>query len=374
MKKMESRVRLEIDLGKLRSNFLAISEHVAPAGVVAVLKANAYGLGVRPIAKLLAGCGAAGFGVAEVNEALELADFGLPIRVLGNLLPAEVPPAVEAGIICPVCDAESADRLEAEGAKQAKKVRVQVAVDTGMGRLGFLADDALEAVKQLAARPHLELFGIYCHCPVAYAKFDPFTDGQIVRFKKLLSRLGDAGFRFAEVHMAASDAINHFPEASRLPFNRVRAGINLYGYCDNTVAHAMKLEGVVTLKTGIAQVRELPAGTTLGYGRTYKLRKATRVGTIAAGYADGLPLALSNRGYVLVRGSYCPVLGRLSMDYTTICLDHVPEAKCGDEVVCIGSQDGASISLEEWAQLKGTHAYELLCSIGTRVERVYTGA
>ena len=176
---------------------------------------------------------------------------------------------------------------------------------------------------------------------------------------------------FVERHMAASDAINNFPASTLAPFNMVRTGINLYGYCDNEVAHTMDLQGVVELKTRLAAVRKLPAEATIGYGRTYKLRKNTIVGTIAAGYADGLPLALSNRGYVLINGKFCPILGRLSMDYTTVLLDEVPEAKCGDEVVCIGTQGENSILLEEWAQLKGTHAYELLCSFGSRVKRIY---
>jgi len=118
-------------------------------------------------------------------------------------------------------------------------------------------------------------------------------------------------------------------------------------------------------------VRVLAEGASIGYGRTHRLLKETRIGTIAAGYADGLPLALSNRGYVLVNGRLCPVLGRISMDYTTISLEDAPDARPGDEVVCFGRQGDRTITLEDWAQLKGTHAYELLCAIGTRVERSY---
>ncbi len=356
----------------LRHNFDTIAKKVAPGKVVAVLKANAYGLGVKPIADLVAkhpDC--AGFGVAEVREALELTGFKLPIRILGNLLPGEITPAVEANLIAPVCDLASAELLSAEAARQHKRIRVQIAVDTGMGRLGFRYENAFEQIMQVARIPNLDLFGLYCHCPVAYSKYDPFTEVQISRFKALLLRLSEAGISFAEVHMAASDAINNFAECSRAPFNRVRAGINMYGYCDNEVAHTMDLHGIVSLKTRLAQVRTLPAEATLGYGRTYKLRRESRIGTIAAGYADGLPLALSNRGYVLIGGQFCPVLGRISMDYTTVLLDNVPEAVCGDEVVCIGTQGENSITLEEWAQLKGTHAYELLCSVGSRVERIY---
>lgn len=371
MNVQESRVRLEVSLTKLRHNFQTISDRVKPAGVIAVLKANAYGLGVRPIAELLAQCGAAGFGVAEVNEALELTRIGLPVRILGNLLPGEVEAAVANDIICPVCDLEGAERLNNEATKQNKKVRIQIAVDTGMGRLGFRYEHALPQILRLKNFPNLIPFGIFSHCPVAYSKYDNFTALQIERFKQLIASLQENGMTFVERHMAASDAINNFPTSTLDPFNMVRTGINLYGYCDNEVAHTMDLHGVVELKTRLAAIRHMPAEATIGYGRTYKLRKNTLVGTIAAGYADGLPLALSNRGYVLINGRFCPILGRLSMDYTTVLLDEVPDAKCGDEVVCIGSQGGNSISLEEWAQLKGTHAYELLCSFGTRVKRIY---
>ena len=369
MNKMESRVRLEVDLAKVRHNFETIAGRVAPGKVISVLKANAYGLGVRPIAGMLASCGSAGFAVAEVNEALELIDLGLPVRVLGNLLPAEIAPAVEAGLVCPVGDLEGATRLSAEAEKQRRNVRIQLAIDTGMGRLGILAANAAAAVEAIAKLPRLELYGIFCHCPVAYNKYDEFTVGQIVRFKALLSELADRGFSFKEIHMAASDAINNFPEAVRLPFNRVRAGINLYGYCDNEVAHTMDLRGVVTLKTRLAAADgRLSAGSTAMAPRAQN-RPASAPSRPATPTVCRwrCPIAACE----MLTSALCPVLGRLSMDYTTILLDHVPEAQCGDEVVCIGEQNGNSISLEEWAQLKGTHAYELLCSIGTRVERVY---
>ena len=145
------------------------------------------------------------------------------------------------------------------------------------------------------------------------------------------------------------------------------------GYYDNEVRQSMRLSPVVELKTRLAAVRILAAGSCIGYGRMHRLARPTRVGTIAAGYADGLPLALSNRGYVLVNGELCPVLGRISMDYTTISLENAPEAKPGDEVVCIGRQKDRFIPFEEWAQLKGTHVYDLLCSIGMRVRRRYLG-
>ena len=144
----------------------------------------------------------------------------------------------------------------------------------------------------------------------------------------------------------------------------------MYGYYDNEVDQSMRLLSAIELKTRLDAVPRSSCRSSIGYGRMHRLARPTRVGTIAAGYADGLPLALSNRGYVLVNGVLCPVLGRISMDYTTISLDNAPDARPGDEVVCIGRQGDQFISLEDWAQLKGTHVYELLCSFGTRVHRL----
>ena len=369
--KRESRVRLEVDLKKLSGNFTEVRRRVAPAGVMAVLKANAYGLGVLPVAEVVKAAGAACFGVAEINEAIELVPLGLPVQVLGNLLPDEVEPAVEYGIVCPVSDLDMAKKISAEAVRQGKHVKCAVAVDSGMGRLGVQVAAAGREIPAMRGLPNLELVGIYSHFSNAYQRHDDYTLRQMALFKALLTELAAEGMNFPLVHIAASDALNNFPESTRAPFTLCRCGINMYGYCDPEVRPAMNLTPVVELKTRLAAVRVLPEGASIGYGRTHRLLKDTRVGTIAAGYADGLPLALSNRGYVLVNGRLCPVLGRISMDYTTISLEDAPDARPGDEVVCFGRQGDRAITLEDWAQLKGTHAYELLCAIGTRVERSY---
>ena len=369
----QNRVRLEVNLDALAANFHNIREHVAPCGVMAVLKANAYGLGVQPIARLLKRAGAAAFGVAELNEALQLTELGLPVQILGNLLPEEIAPAVAAGIVCPLNDLGKAREIDAEAARQGRVVDCAVTIDSGMGRVGLPAASAFEDVVAMTRLQHLRLIGIYSHFSSAFMRHDDYSFYQMALFKKLLAQLAQAGISFPQVHIAASDALNNFPESTRFPFTLVRSGINMYGYCDEAVSPALRLTPVVELKTSLAAVRTLPAGSCIGYGRMHKLYRESRVGTIAAGYADGLPLALSNRGYVLIRGELCPVLGRISMDYTTVLLDQVPEAACGDEVVCVGRQGEHEISLDDWARFKGTHAYELLCSIGTRVGRVYLG-
>jgi len=368
------RVWLEISLSTLRENFRKIADAVAPCAVVGVLKANAYGLGVRPIAGALQEAGCAAFGVAGLEEALALSDLGLPVQILGSVLPDEVPEAVNAGIVLPVTDRETAERISAEARKRDRRTPVHFLVDTGMGRLGILARDAAATIAQAAALPGLDVQGIYSHFPVAYRGGSDYTEAQITCFLELLQILEARGIRFAWRHIANSDAVNNFPRTCRPPFNAVRTGINLHGSFDTEGRRALDLKSVLTLKTRLAAVRNLPAGSCLGYGCTHRLPRDTRVGTIAAGYADGLPLALSNRGHVLVRGQSCPVLGRVSMDYTTVSLEKVPDAVCGDEVVCLGGSGPESVSVEDWATLKGTHSYDIICSFGSRVRRCYMGS
>lgn len=366
------RVSLEVNLTRLQKNLTAIKELVHPLKVIGVLKANAYGIGVFPVAEALVNAGVKGFGVAELREALALKPLGLPIQILGGVLEEEIPQAVAEGIILPVTDLETAELINTEALRQKKRTPVELLIDTGMGRLGFLAQEALQAIPLIAALPGLDAGGIYSHFPVAYrGEDDAFNRRQLSLFMTLLDNLAEQGLRFPKVHIANSDAVNNLPWTYKKPFTHVRVGLNLHGSFESEGNRAVTLESIFTLKTRVVSIRTLPAGMTVGYGRTYTLKQPTRVGTIAAGYADGLPLALSNRGYVLVRGKPCPVLGRLSMDYTTISLENAPEASRGDEVVCLGRDGDEEITVDAWAQLKGTHAYDIICSFGNRVSRRY---
>ena len=383
---MKRRVIVEIDLKALVRNYRKIAAHVKPMKVLCVLKANAYGLGVGAYAKALAHAGCADFGVAEPFEAMELrkvfADLpdtgkAVPsVQILSSVLPDEIGPMVRAGVILPVIDLETAKLISAAATKAKTVARVHFKLDTGMGRLGILATGedgvahAVETMKAVAALPNLDCEGVFSHFPMAYDPKDPFTARQIARFKAVVAAAEKAGMRFRKIHIAASDAINNFPETARAPFTMVRTGINLHGSFDPYGRKALKVEPVLTLKTRVAQVRELPAGTTLGYGRTWCLNAPARVATISAGYADGLPLALTNRGSVFIGGRRCKIIGRISMDYTTVDVSDVPDVKPGDEVVCFGKCGKDAITPDDWAALKGTHAYDIICSLGNRVQRI----
>jgi len=374
---LKRRVWVEINLGTLRKNFDRIAAAVRPARVLCVMKANAYGLGVEPYAAALAQTDCAGFGVAEPFEALQLvalqrtAPAPRPVQILSSVLPDEIEPMVEAGVTLPVVDLPTAQRISAAAQKLKTTAKVHFKLDTGMGRLGILAPDAPRVIREVKRLPHLDCEGVFSHCPMAYDPSSTFTEDQIDLFTSILADVAKSGITFRVVHIAASDAINNFPRAAQPPFTQVRTGINLHGSFDPNGKRALQVESVLTLKTRVAQVRDLPPGTTLGYGRTWCLNRTTRVATISAGYADGLPLALTNRGHVLIQGVPCPVIGRISMDYTTVDVSRVPSVFPGDEVVCLGRSGSHQITPDDWGALKGTHAYEIICSLGNRVERVY---
>ena len=392
---MKRRVVVEIDLKALVRNYRKIAAHVKPAKVLCVLKANAYGLGVADYAKALAKAGCTMFGVAESFEALELRralgssvsslkssakdlrrkteDAKCEIQILSSILPDEIPERVKAGVILPVIDVATAKLISAAAVKAKTVAKVHFKLDTGMGRLGILAKDALRVMREVKKLPNLDCEGVFSHFPMAYDPKDPFTKRQIVLFKGIVAAAEKEGFTFKKVHISASDGINNFPETAKKPFTVVRTGINLHGSFDPYGRKALKVEPVLSLKTRVAQVRELPAGTTLGYGRTWCLNKATKVATISAGYADGLPLALTNRGFVFIGGKRCKIIGRISMDYTTVDVSDVKGVRPGDEVVCFGKCGKDSITPDDWANLKGTHAYDIICSLGNRVERIAIG-
>lgn len=367
----QRRVNLDIQLDILRGNYLRIAGAVSPCSVLAVLKADAYGLGAVPIARVLRDTGVLGYGVAELREAMDLVSLGPPVLILGEVLPDEIAAAVENSIMLPVSGIHSAYLINETAERLGKRAKCHIVVDTGMGRLGVLLSEALVAITKIATLPGLDCVGIYSHCPIAYRRDISFTLRQLKEFAGLIAELELRGITFQWRHIANSDAINNFPESFHPPMNVVRTGINLYGSFETLGRRSLEVHPVLTLRTHLVAVRSLPADATIVYGCSYRAFSPMRVGTISAGYADGLPLALSNRGHVLVGGRLCPVLGRVSMDYTTIDLGQVPNARPGDEVICLGGSGVSAISVEDWAQLKGTHSYDVVCSIGTRVRRNY---
>ena len=365
-----SRIWLEVDLDILSENFKRIREAVKPLKVMAVLKANAYGLGVIPVAECLLESGADGFCVAELREALQLQKYGKPVQILGGLLDFELEEAVKNHFILGITDYKTAKKISDESVRQGVTTEVHFKIDSGMGRLGILAEEAVTVAKEAAKLPNLDCCGIYSHFPAAAN--DDLSIEQASTVLHIADRLEAEGISLKKRHIANSDAINLCRFATVAPFTQVRAGIDLHGSFNTDGERELGLRPVVSLKTRVVQVREMPAGHTIGYNRICRLPVKTKVATIAAGYADGIPLNLSNRGYVIIHGQLCPIIGRISMDYTTVRVDALTEELLpGEEVIFIGEDGSNRISIADWANCKGTHPYEILCSIGPRVNRIY---
>lgn len=352
---MASRLQLSVDTDAVARNMEHIRRRAGNCAILAVIKANAYGLGALQMGGFLKKQGASAFGAATLDEALALVPLGLPVQILGALLPEEIAPAVAAGLRCPVDSPETAERLSKEAVRQGKTVDCEIAVDTGMGRLGLIAgDDAAAAIRRIAGLPNLELNGLYAHFSSAGEPHGEYTALQLKRFLDLFRKLD---MPFKRVHHAATEGIELVDEAVRPPFTQVRAGLGMY-------------RDALTLSARLGAVRRLKKGSFLGYSRTYRLERDSTIGVVCAGYADGIPLALSNRGEMLVRGRRCPVRGRVSMDYTLIDLSDVPDAAYGDPVECFGHGPG-SVRPEDWGVIKGTHLHDILCAISPRTARVF---
>ena len=368
------RIWLEINLDVLEENVNKIQQYVQPLQVLAVLKANAYGLGAEKIAeRLCRHTKISGFCVADLKEALSLLPFGKPVQILGAVMDSEIPEAVDHGIILGITDFETAVKFSKEAVRQNKIQECHFKLDTGMGRLGILPDQAVDLILQCRKLPNLNCCGIYSHFAMIDGDEGQKRQEQILFFKQILEKCKEQGIYFKKIHMANSDAVNGFPDVVQQPFNHVRAGIDLHGAFTGKEKNRIGLKPVFSLKSRIVSIRKLPAGHTVGYNCTCQLQKETLVGVVAAGYADGLPLSLSNTGKMLVHGKICPVLGRISMDYTTVSLEafQEKEVQIGDEVICLGRDGDCEIPVEDWATIKGTHPYDILCSFGNRVQRIY---
>jgi len=365
-----SRCWLSINTRIIVENLRAMRRFRNGVNAMAMVKADAYGLGAAAVAGAIAASGeACRFGVASLAEAVELSGAGLPVQIISSVLPDETAEAVHRGFILPISSPEGAKMISAEACRQGRTVRCELKADTGMGRLGFRYETLLSILPELIALPGLQISGIFSHCPAADVGGDPETIAQIDRFKKLIAGCVAAGMDFDTCHLAASDAICNYPESTAAPFNLIRPGIAMYGF-GAAPPEGLELLPAVEFKSRLAAVREMPSGASVGYGRTFRPQHGFRIGVVAAGYADGIPIALSNRGYFMINGVRVPVAGRVSMDYTTVLLPPEIKAAPGDEVLCFGGND---LPLTDWAELKGTIAYDILCSIGRRVRRICCG-
>ena len=373
MKQTQTRTWTEIDLSNLEHNYRALRA-MLPQGCrfLGVVKADAYGHGAVQVARRLETLGAEYLAVACLDEALELRQAGIttPILILGYTPTERAEALLDNGITQTVYDVEMARALSNAAAATGKTLKIHVKADTGMSRLGWLCGEedqsaAVEAIAQVCALPGLEAEGIYTHFANADGDED-YTMLQFTRFLDLLEALKDKGITFAIRHCAASAAALKFPCTH---LDMVRPGIALYGHYPDPSCEGLDgpgLRPVMTLKTRVASVKTVPAGTPVSYGCTHVLDRETRLAALTIGYADGLPRLCSDKLEVLIGGQRAPVVGRICMD---MCMADVTglDVAPGDEVEVFGEH----LPIEDVAALAGTIQYELLCAVSPRVHRAY---
>ena len=299
---------------------------------------------------------------------LRLAGTRLPIVALSPLLPAEIGDAVASEIDPTVADEAFARELSRAAGRAGRPVRFHVEIDTGMGRVGVREEHAEAFLESVSALPGLRLASVYTHFPDADAADRSFAAAQVERFTALLGRLERKGLRPPRAHAANSAGTVNLPAAH---FDMVRVGLVAYGVHPPHDQAMPPLAPVMSLRSRLVQVRDLPAGATVSYGRTYTTARPSRIGVVPVGYGHGYSWLLSNRGQMLLAGRRVPIVGRVTMDLTMVDVTDVPGAAVGDEVVLFGEQAGAAIPVEEFAAWSETLAYEVMCTLGKRVPRLY---
>lgn len=364
----------EIDLTAIEHNLEGIRRVAGKSKIMAVVKANAYGHGVVEVSNTCQDLGVDYFGVATLEEALELRQAGIttPVLALGYLPQSSARTAVEAGISPCIFTFDTALAFSEAALAAGQPARIHVKVDTGMGRLGFkVEEESLELVEKIALLPGIQLEGILTHFAEADGRDDAFTRQQIKLFSRFVDELENRGVHIPLKHCANSAAIFRYPEAI---FDMVRAGIVLYGLSPSPAMKddALDIIPAMTLKSQVSYVKCLPAGHPVSYGRRYYCREETRVATVPIGYADGYSRLLSNRSWGFIKGRQVPLIGTVCMDQCMFDVTGVEDVKTGDEIILFGKpEDG--ITADDLAALIGTINYEIVCSLGVRVPRFYKG-
>jgi alanine racemase len=356
----------EVDLEALGRNVRVLRAALADSvTLMAVVKSDAYGHGAVQVARVALANGAGYLAVANISEALELRDAGItaPILVLTYLPPSAVRLAIAQDITATLYDTEIAQQYDRAAQACGGKLRVHVKVDTGMGRLGLLHKEAIGAFRLLHSMRHLDIEGVYTHFATADEDAH-FAQHQLGNFKQVVRSLRAGGFNIRYYHAANSPATLLDPE---MHFNLVRVGIAMYGLqASRLVNLPVGLQPVLSWKTTVLQVKRLPAGHSVGYGRTYITRSAETIAVLPVGYADGLRRSPYTWKEVLIRGKRAPLIGRVSMEKCTVSVSHIPEVSAGDEVVLLGRQGFDRITAEEVASWLGTINYEVVTTIQPR--------
>jgi alanine racemase len=369
------RVYARIDLDAIRNNLKQNMDHVGKdVKVMAVVKTDAYGHGAVPIAKALNEDGAYGFAVATVEEAMELREAGLqnPILVLGHVFFRDLPEAFTNHILITVDTLVDAKRISEIAVAMKTTASIHIKVDTGMGRLGFQpTEESKREILEISRLPNVELDGIFTHFAKADAADKTSMEKQESVFLQFIKELEEMGLHFPIRHMCNSAATMEKKDGF---LDMVRIGATLYGFnpSDEVSNQYIKPQPVLSLISHVSHIKEVGPGFTVSYGSTYvTTEEHTVIATVPVGYGDGYPRSLSNKGFVLIGGTRCPILGRVTMDQCMVDVTHLPKVAIGDEVVLLGKQGEEEITLDELGTLSSRFDYEFVCDLNQRVPRLY---
>lgn len=368
---MYHRTYREINLKAIGHNFELLSGRVAE-GVkkCAVIKADAYGHGAVPVAKVLESK-ADYFAVACFDEAIELREAGisLPVLVLSYIRPDYFGEAVENDITATVYTFDDALMLNKAAEEKGKKAKVHIALDTGMSRIGFPLNDAsAEIIRKITECPCLDVEGIFSHFAKADMEGDSYSREQIERFDGFLGKLSDMGIKIPLPHLYNTAGVFRFEKK----YPMVRMGIAIYGI--NPMDYPTEDAGLIPameVKTHVIHIHDVDEGEGISYGHTYVAKEKRKIATLSVGYADGFRRVLSNKGYVLIRGEKAYVTGKVCMDLVMVDVTDIDGVSVGDEAVIIGKSGDREISANDYGKMYGSFAYEALCTFSPRAKKIY---
>lgn len=373
MEKIMRPVWAEINLDTIATNTKNIKKLIGDKELIAIVKADCYGHGAVDVVPTLLDNGASRLAVAMLTEAIELRENNInaPIVILGYTPLYLGEELINYDIEQTVYDLDYAKELSKIALSFNKKAKIHIAIDTGMGRIGFLpGDDTVKTINEVYNLEGLEVIGIYSHFSTSDEKDKSYANEQLFKFKKVIADLKALGIEIPLKHISNSGAIIDMPETY---LNGVRPGIILYGYYPSKEVSNdnLSVKPALTLKAKVAHVKELHKDMYISYGKTFKTNKKTIVATLPIGYGDGYPRALSENAKVIVNGKFASILGRICMDQCMIDVTDIENVKTGDEVIILGEEGDLKFNADDMAEALGTINYEILCRIKSRIPRVY---
>lgn len=369
------RVQARVSLDAIRHNLQEIRRSIDPGTkLMVIIKADAYGHGAVPLAKAIGDSDRIdAYGVAIIEEAVELREAGInkPVLILGYTPKEQYEPVVAYDVEQTIFQYDMARALSEEATRQGKTAKIHIKLDTGMSRIGYCdSRESIEEIKRIAELDNIKIEGIFSHFARADESEKSCTLSQIERFNSFIAELEREKIYIPLKHISNSAGIIEFKEAN---YNMVRCGIATYGIYPSDMVDMknVKLIPAMELKTHVIYVKDVDAGVGISYGATYVTDKKRRIATIPVGYADGYSRNLSNTGKVIIHGRYAPIVGRICMDQFMADVTDIPDVKQGDLVTLLGRDEDAYISAEELSAWSHSFPYELICTIGKRIPRVY---